>query len=463
MYYADQLSRYIHSLRFEEIPQEIILKAKLCIIDSIGCTIAGSQIETGKILANTIAEISPPPESLLWGFDKKCSLLMGVFINSALANAMDFDDVSFTDGPLTGMHPGATTIPPAFSIGEYLQLGGQKLLEAIVAGYEIQERIGEAIVPSESQIQKIKGQGTFQTFGAMVVTAKLLGLNEKEISNAFGVAGGNAPVASVRKTLTNKEAGTTMVKNNYGMASFNGVLSAFLAKSGFTGPANIFEGETGFWRMIGSDQFFPERLVKELGEKYRILNTAFKPYPCCRYFHSSIDAVLKLMETYHLDAPMIDSILVEAVPYVVENYSKRDPKNFIDAVFSFPLSISLEVLKLPYGLEKHFAENMKNPQVSRIMEKIAIRSLADDPGGEKRTKNYYPTKVTMKVGRETYTIRAEFPLGSPQNPMSIGQLEKKFFYLTEGVLGGKKSHELFGKLENIETIGNIKKEIMDLF
>lgn len=200
MFYAEKLSSYIKSLNYDDIPDEVIHKAKQCMIDSIACIIAGSRLESGKIIIKTMSQLNSNTDSIIWGTHHKSSLLLSAYINSALANAMDFDDIYMTGGPRTSSHPSSTVIPPAFSLGEYLQVSGKKLLEAIIAGFEIQLRVGEAVVPSEDQIQKIKGQGTFQTFGAMVVAAKLLGLNEKEISNAFGIAGSNAPLPSVRKS-----------------------------------------------------------------------------------------------------------------------------------------------------------------------------------------------------------------------------------------------------------------------
>jgi 2-methylcitrate dehydratase PrpD len=461
MFYAESLSNYIKALKYSEIPDKVINKAKHCIIDSIACAIAGAHLKAGKILIKTICESNPNGESFIWGTNKKSPLLMSVFVNSALANVMDFDDSSFTEGPLTVIHPGCTIIPPAFSLGEYLQITGKDLLEAIVAGYEIQQRIGEALVPSDQQIKKVKGQGTFQTFGAMVVAAKLLKLSEEEMSNAFGIGGCNAPLPNIRKAYGNKEVGTTMVKCNYGMASFNGVLAALLAKNGFTGPANIFEDETGFWRMSGTNQFFPERLLKDLGEKYRIMEDAFKPSPCGRYFHSPIGAVLKTIKLHKINVEEIDSILVKANPYVVERYNRKYPKNYIEACFCIPFLISLEILKLPYGLEEHFRENIKNKDVLKYTEMVKVESLIEGRTKEKKDKGYFPAKAMIKVDGKTYSAEVDYPLGSPQNPMSTGQMKEKFFRLTEDRLGGEKSEKLFENLANIETIGNIKKEIIE--
>jgi len=230
MFFTEKYAEYIKNIKYDYIPKEVIYKLKDCIVDSIGCAIGGSQLPAGEIITNTIAKIEQSFDSFIWGSNKKTSLLLSSYINSALANAMDFDDATFR------LHPGCTVIQPAFTLGSFLGISGKEILEAILIGYEIQERIAEAVFPSANRLKLVKGQGTFLTFGSTVVGAKLLKLENNEICNAFGIAGCNAPIASTKKIWGNKEVGITMVKNNVGMASLNGILSAFLAKNGFSGP-----------------------------------------------------------------------------------------------------------------------------------------------------------------------------------------------------------------------------------
>ena len=344
-------------------------------------------------------------------------------------------------------------------MGEFSQANGIQLLEAIIAGYEVQARIGEATIPSDRQIETIKGEGTYQIFGAVTAAAKLLNLSEKEISNAFGIAGSNAPIPSIRKSWGNKELGVTMVKNNCAIASLTGVLSVFLAKNGFTGPTNIFEGEKGFWRMMGSDQFFPERLGKDLGKRYRIMGVSFKAYPCGHFMHSSIDAALKTIRSHDIDIKEIDSILVKTHPFVAEFLSAKNPKNCIHGSFSLPFIMSLEILELPYGLEEQFRRNIRNKSVCKLMEKVQIEGCMPK---KSKTKEYYPAEAIIKSGSKTYRERVDYPSGSRMNPMSDSQLKEKFFRLTEDPLGRQKSHELFERLSNLEKVKNVKKEIIPL-
>lgn len=460
MFFTEKYAEYIKNIKYDYIPKKVIYKLKDCIIDSIGCAIGGSQLPAGEIITNTIAKIEQSFDSFIWGNNKKTSLLLSSYINSALANAMDFDDTIFVTGPTTGLHPGCTVIQPAFTLGSFLGSSGKEILEAILIGYEIQERIAEAVFPSVNRLKLVKGQGTFLTFGSTVVVAKLLKLENNEICNAFGIAGCNAPIASTKKIWGNKEVGITMVKNNVGMASLNGILSAFLAKNGFSGPWNIFEGGTGFWVMSGSDQFFPDRLDKELNKKFKVFYISFKPYPCCRSLHSSIDAVLDIIKSNKIEIRDILSILIETHPYVVENYSFKNPKNYIEAAFSLPFVISLELLKLPYGFEEDFKRNIKNYCVLDLMQKIKIEKIRYLGKMRNSEEGYYPSRAIVNVDGKRYKKLVNYPLGSTQNPMSHKELKDKFFRLANKWLSEEKTRYLYEKLMDIENIKNVKSEII---
>ena len=214
--------------------------------------------------------------------------------------------------------------------------------------------------------------------------------------------------------------------------------------------------------MSGTDWFFPDRLLKDFGEKYRIMEDAFKPSPCGRYFQSPIDVVLKTIELYKINIEEIDSILVKINPHVAERYfTRKFPDSCLEGCFSMPFLISLEILKLPYGLEENFKKNIKNKNVHKYMNMIKGEGLVENIPYKEKDRGYFPAEAIIKVGEKTYSTRVDYPLGSPQNPMSTGQMKEKFFRLTQDYLGREKSEKLLKKLLNIEKVDNIKKEIID--
>ena len=238
---TQSIAEYINQKKIEDFPLEVINKAKYCILDSIGCMLAGIKTEEGKILVKSFLN-GETGASSIFGLINKTHLFHAVYINSMSVNILDFDDNYIG-------HPGATIVPLALNLGQFLEVNGKELLTAIIIAYEISIRIGRCL-RSEEERKYILGHGTWQVFGSVSVVSKLLRLKKREIQNAFGIAGANAPVPSVMKTTYGLE-GPSMAKNNFGTAAITGLQSGLLAKNGFTGPKDIFDGETAFWRMIG--------------------------------------------------------------------------------------------------------------------------------------------------------------------------------------------------------------------
>jgi 2-methylcitrate dehydratase PrpD len=223
------------------------------------------------------------------GSDARLSLLGAAYLGGHTANALDFDDC-FRDGAPS--HPGATVIPPALAVAEDRAASGAELMTAIVAGYEVSLRIGRALDASPSRKAQVMGYGTWQTFGATAAAASLMKLDAQRIRSAFGLAGLQAPVPGVRKSVEGLRP-YGWIKNAYGMCAQAGLLSALMAESGFHGHQNIFDGPFGFWIMAGSDQHDVSG-YRDLGTDWMITRVEFKPYACCRWSHTMIEGLAKL-------------------------------------------------------------------------------------------------------------------------------------------------------------------------
>lgn len=315
----------------------------MCIRDSIGCNLGGERTEIGGIVINNLKHLNNDSStSTIFGC-KKTNLFNAVFINSNLVNVLDFDDTYIG-------HSGATIVPVALNVGEYLNSSGKELITAVGLACELMIRIGLGLRSSEER-KYVHGHGLWQVFEAVIIVAKLLKLNYLQIANAIAIAGSNAPIPSVMKTVYGS-TGPTMSKNNYGIASQVGVISAFLAKNGFTGPQDIFEGETGFWKMIGTDN---NSVAKEIDSNfnidYEILKVAFKPYPCCRLIHSYIDAITNIIKEKSIDLTQIKTISVKTIkPPSKYPFKNNELNNINEGQFSVPYVVSCAVIELNHRI-----------------------------------------------------------------------------------------------------------------
>jgi len=445
---TEEIVEYCTSVKFDDLPEEVIGKAKECVLDSLGCAIGGSVTDVGRILIDVFSRLGGNPESTIIGCWKKVSPTNAAFVNSKLANILDFDDTIEGIG-----HLGATIIPPAIAVSESLGSNGRDFITSIVLGYEISSRIGAAVLPSPQRFRYVWGLGTYQTFGSAVAVAKLLKLDEKQYLNALGIAGSNAPVASVRKTVLSP-LGPTMVKNNFGSAASVGVLAALLAKRGFTGPRDILDGETGFWRMYGSDQCDFEKMTRGLGSNYEILNVSFKPYPCCRWIHPCIDATLKIIEEYRISPKDINEIKVKTFSAIVEPpYDAFTPKSMLEAEFSVPYSIAVAIYGVEIGPKWYVEDTLKNPSIIELAKKVKLER-------NEEAERLFPKKmlsiVEIKSKLGTYEIRVDTPKGDPKNPLTDHELENKFQKLARATTNINKIKEAIKLIKNLEEIEDVR-------
>lgn len=447
---SEILAEYIVGLDFSDLPERVVEKTKRCILDSVGCMLGGSKIRIGRVLTEFAKRIGGREESTIIGNGEMTSCTNAAFVNSELANALDYDDTYVG-------HPGATIIPPAISLGEALHSTGKDLILATLVGYEVSLRIGLAIRPTLEREDKVAGFQTWQTFGAAAASAKLLGLNRKTTTMALGIAGAGAPVPSDLKCSINplnKQIGASMIKNNYGWSSEAGVKAALLAKMGYTGPINIFEGETGFWRFSGSDRCDFETMTEGLGKENYILRVGFKPYPCCRYIHPAIDASLKIVKEHGIATEDIRKILIKLFSFLT--YSPWDdlqPKTPVSAIHSIPYCIAVAIK----GLKPHewlTEESLKNDKMLTLARKVELVGDAEADRLLTEGKRFL-AKVQIDSSKGVFQERVNCPKGDPANPMTKEESVAKFRDLAQEVISDEKTKEAIQTIDQLEDLRDI--------
>lgn len=448
---AESLATFISNLSFDAIPENVVQQAKNCILDSVACMSGGLKTDIGKITLDLAKDLGGAPQSSIIGTEHKASRTLAAFVNSTTANALDFDDTYYG-------HPGATVIPPALSFAEFLGLSGKDLLCSIVAGYETSIRIGKAVCPSLERARKVKGLATYQIFGAVSAIGKLMKLDSNAMVNALGIAGAYAPVPAVIKICSHGSFSATMVKNSFGLASFSGGMAVELAKRGFTGPADIFDGDQGFWRISSSDSCEFNIFTGGLGKNFEILNVAFKPYPCCRYIHASLDACLAIQREDSVDPCDIKKIKVKSVSRLTEwkPFDFNDPpRNMVEAQFCPAYDIAVALFGIPPGPNWFTSGTMNNQDILKLASKIQV--LPDDEADRISHEEHRLTaKAYMETSKGNYEHKVTSAKGEKDNPVTKEWIENKFRNLASKVLSKNSVENAIRTINNIEEIENVK-------
>jgi 2-methylcitrate dehydratase PrpD len=447
------LADFASNLRYEDIPVSVREKAKVYILDSLGCCIGGYLTEPGKIVTNFFSSMGGNPESQILAIGQRVPCLHAVFVNAYLSNALDFDD---TFGAWS--HPGAMIVSPGLAVAEKVGgVSGKDYLASVVAGYEVTIRVGLGTAPSPRRYKQAWGISTHQVFGPATVAGKLIHLDVDAMATAYGFAGNSAPVPSCRKGgLEIEERPFSWLKNNFGWAAMGGVLAAYLTQKGFIGPRNVLDGERGFWTMSGSDQCDFDMMVKGLGENFLIQETSFKPYASCRWTHSTLDALREILKREPLAPEMIEKVTVRSFFEVHHHMRVKQPSNIFDAQFSLPylVAVTLNGHSPHLGL---YEEDLGDPKVLELANCVKLE--ADEEADRMfLEKGWMPSEVTIQTkDRREFKSRVDVPSGSPGKFMPLSEQSEKYMFLVSRVLGREKAIQSLERIMEIEKSPDVAR------
>lgn len=447
-----KLSTWIVDIGPDDISKEAIGNAKTAILDTIGVTLAGSMEESGKIITEFIKKVGGEQVSTVIGQCLKTSPQNAALANGTMAHALDFDDVSYT---FCG-HPSAPILPAVLATGEYVHASGLNIITAFIIGFEIACKIGMMTVPKICE-DGWHSTGILASFGATAAAGKLLNLNVSQMTAALAI--------NASQTCGLKGNAGTMSKHlQAGRAAENGVVAAILAKDGFTGVKNVFEGVDGFFQVLKVD--IPNQTIQaitnKLGNPFDIVSPGFfiKQFPCCSEPQSAMFALQSLKEEFQIIAETVNSIECSATPMVNNILIYPFPRTGMEGKFSMQFCLALVLIQGEISVSDFSDEKVKDPEVIDLMKRIKLQ-IDEEFANEGYAPTEHPSaaivKVRMKNGDE-YQKRANNPKWNPQNPPAMEELVKKYRNCAEGILIEEKvikSIELIKSMEKINDIGEL--------
>ena len=441
------LAAYLCGMDVSKFSDHTVDITKMCIEDFIGVAIAGSaKKESGIWKEYYSGKLTAPQASTFQPGFTKMTVEQAAALNAVFGHVMDMDDVH--NASIT--HLAVITVPTAFALGQQLGKSGKEIIEAVAAGYEAGARIGEAINPSSYKYWHTTG--VVGAFAAGVTAAKLLGLDEEQMVNCLGSAGTQA--AGLWEFRASGSMSKVLHTAN---ANLCGLRSAELAKLGFTGAPTILEGDRAFVNALAPEPDL-DSLTKGFGEGYRIEENSFKPYACCRHTHSANYCIEKILSAHALDPEDIVSITDDTYSTAVQTTNNPYPENPYAAKFSLQFCIAAAIVLKDLSDRTFTVENINNPAVKALMEKIKVKVNKELDDEFKQDPNQWSHRLTicLKNG-ETITEQVDYPIGDFKNPFDWEMADRKFRLLTEDMIGGEGVTRLLDKLHNLETIQDINE------
>lgn len=423
-----RLAQFAYDLGYESLPKDVVERTKLLILDTAGIMVrARNDVESTPSMVRAIKALGlDNGECAVPGDTATYAPSAAALLNGTLAHSLDFDDTHAE----ASLHSSAPIVPAALAAAEMTGASGKDLIAACVAGYEIQIRLALALGPSDHYDRGYHPTATCGIFGAVAAAGKLLGMDVDQIESAFGIA-----LSQTSGSMQFLADGSWTKRSHVGQAAQNGLMCAVLAKEGFIGPKQAFEGKWGFLHAFAPNAD-GEKAVAALNENWETMRLAVKPFPSCRYTHAAMDALKKIMQDEGVTADEVETVEIglprTGMKIVSEPVdAKHNPQSVVDGQFSMPFCAAI-VLREGTMLWDHYATHLTDPETLALTKKV---TCVNDPEVEALFPANMAGKATVKTARGTFSVLVDMPKGEPGNFMTPEEFRGKFDGLAEPYLG----------------------------
>ncbi len=397
------LARFACEFAPDMIPVSAYKAAKKCLLDLVAAAVAGFDLPAARAVLELSERLFSSGPSDVWFSGKTLNAAGAAYVNSAFASASDLDD-----GHREAMgHPGASVIPAALAVAQETNAGGRELLAAIIIGYEVAIRVAAA---RDHTALDTLSTGRWCAYGAAAAGGRLRHKNPDKLAQALAVAGVHSPGLSA--------AGYSHVMGNSAKegipwATLTGLSALWLADKGFSGPADILDHP---------DYYDSAKIIADLGKRFAIERVYFKPYSCCRWIHSAIDALCFIMAANCLNAGMIGKLEVHTFKRALRLNNYPDPNSLEDAQYSIPFCMAVAAIEGKEGLLPLQSDLLARKDIVSLARRIQLYS---DRKSDRLFPAITPARVIAYTKKGVFAKRVKFPRGDLSNPMDLMEIEKK--------------------------------------
>lgn len=422
MSYTRRLAAFAATLRLSDVPEDVRARAKSIILDGLGCGLFGAKLEWTRILAEVSDELDGGGKSALWGLGRTASPVNAALVNGTMIQGYELDDAN-----PASIHSCAAVLPAAIAACEHVGAGkvtGERLLTAIIAGFEVGPRVGLCLNGNKMLVRGWHTPGIFGPFPAAAAAGIILGLDETQMHHAFGIA---APQAS---GLMAAQFGSMVKRMLSAKAAQSGLYAALLAAKGFTGVEDVFEQKYGGYCTTFTqtpDQFDLGQLTDGLGDKWETMRISIKRHASVGTNLAALDAVEAMMREDGLKADQVDSILVKLTEDGVAHSFWRPyvPAGLTAAQMHLGFCIAMQLIDGEVFVDHMIEENVGRPDLLAFCEKVDV---VRDPARETKGRQFArgaDVEVRLKNGKRLSRTVDNF-LGSYQKPMSDEAMAVKY-------------------------------------
>ena len=443
---TDTLIDQVLAVAYDDLPKPAIDMAKHVALDGIAVMLAGATepLGLGRITIDYVRDMGGTAQASVVAGGFKTSMQSAAYANGTLAHALDWDNTWY---PLN--HPTSPTLPTILAIAEYLGLDGRRVIEAIVAAFEVQGRLRMAAVgmPNGEGFHK---PGTTGQFGAVTAAVKLLDLDRQQALMAFGIAGSRAGSLSIN-------TGSMTKSSHSGHAARMGVECGLLAKKGWTAHPDVF-GPGGFFDTFLKGDAKPQLLVEGFGAPYRMVDpgVGFKKHPCNYFTHRAVDAALALRAEHAFDPASIAGVEIRfpRLQYV----NRPQPKTGLDGKFSVQYTTCIALIDGEITVESFDDSRRFAPDAVHLLSRTEL--IYDDAIPADFDRMHCIVTVRLNDGR-SFEKKMDRLTGWVGIPLRAEQRLKKFNVCARRVLDEARATEVIELLSRLDQLTDVRR-VMDI-
>lgn len=450
---AARMAGFALSLKYSDIPEDVKDHGRLLLKDTFGVAMSCQDLPHAQAVRSAIEDLGTSGKVTLWGREEKAGLADAVLYDAALIHGADYDDTHVA----SIIHPSAAVVSTAVCVGELTGASTRDIFTAIVAGWEIIIRLGLAAKGRFHDVG-FHGTGIAAPFASACVAARLLGDSQETLENALGICGSQS--AAIQEFLHD---GSWVKKIHPGWGAHSAMYALSMARAGFIGPKQVFEGGFGMWMTHCGGTDGLEEAFADLGSCWHTTGITVKLYPVCHMTHSFIDCMFAMMDKHGFTPDDIEhaECRIENRCYSIvcsPREAKIRPNTEYMMRFSLPYVVAAAAVRgrvTPAEIDTRLAAD---PQLCGLMDRIDC--ISDD---SKANPGYFPgyLTVTLKDGR-TYTEDQRYEMGTPQNPLNIKAVTRKFRDNLSGLYTDEQIDTMSGMIDRFEELSSISEFISAL-
>jgi 2-methylcitrate dehydratase PrpD len=431
---TERLARFVQALDPAALGPAVRDQASLCVLDTLGIALAGMSEPSARAARAVARAAGGRPEAAVLVHGDRLPAPAAALVNGAASFAHNFTDTTLS----CVLHAGPVVVPAALAAGEAAGASGADVLAAVVAGYEVMTRVGNAINAGPARMaHQRKGfhpTATCGVFGAAAAAARLFRLSVDATAQALGVAGSFAGGLSL-----SLRDGSDVWRAHGGFAAQHGLLAARLAAEGLTGPLAVLDDPRGFCAAFTDGRFDQDALTRGLGDRCLVLDAAFKLHNVAHVWALPLDAIAALRQAHGFSAADVAQVEVTfpqtwmAIMDAGGEGEAWAPRSYSQATNDARYCLAVGLRDGRVHVEQFDAAHLADPEVLDLARRVVLRpDAALNPVWETTDKAPVDIEVRLRSGAR-HGMHVDYPRGAPQNPATRAEIEAKFESVAVGI------------------------------